>query len=96
MPQSMNMPTAAPVVIGRGNQNPHQYAGLPLARAFAAGRSTARHHHRYRIARRGGACGTTETLALEPIPSVSPSEIIGLLEYLDARGGREDVFSNRL
>jgi NitT/TauT family transport system ATP-binding protein len=35
---------------------------------------------------------TTETLALEPIPSVSPSEIIGLLEYLDARGGREDVF----
>ena len=35
---------------------------------------------------------TTETLALEPIPKVSPSEIIGLLEYLDARGGREDVF----
>jgi NitT/TauT family transport system ATP-binding protein len=35
---------------------------------------------------------TSETLALEPIPTVFPSEIIGLLEYLDARGGREDVF----
>jgi NitT/TauT family transport system ATP-binding protein len=28
----------------------------------------------------------------EPIPHVLPSEIVGLLEYLDARGGREDVF----
>jgi NitT/TauT family transport system ATP-binding protein len=30
--------------------------------------------------------------AFEPIPHVLPSEIVGLLEYLDARGGREDVF----
>ncbi|MFN7955017.1 MAG: nitrate/sulfonate/bicarbonate ABC transporter ATP-binding protein [bacterium] len=29
---------------------------------------------------------------IEPIPEATPSEIIGLLEYLDARGGREDVF----
>jgi NitT/TauT family transport system ATP-binding protein len=29
---------------------------------------------------------------LEPLPHVSTSEIIGLLEYLDARGGREDIF----
>ncbi len=28
----------------------------------------------------------------EPLPDVMPSEIIGLLEYLDARGGKEDVF----
>ena len=31
-------------------------------------------------------------LATEPIPFALPSEIIGLLEYLDARGGREDIF----
>jgi NitT/TauT family transport system ATP-binding protein len=30
--------------------------------------------------------------AFEPIPHVLPGEIVGLLEYLDARGGREDVF----
>ena len=30
--------------------------------------------------------------AFEPIPHAGSSEIIGLLEYLDARGGREDVF----
>jgi NitT/TauT family transport system ATP-binding protein len=30
--------------------------------------------------------------ACEPIPDAGPSEIEGLLEYLDARGGREDVF----
>ena len=29
---------------------------------------------------------------LEPIPSVTSSEIIGLIEYLDARGGKEDIF----
>ena len=29
---------------------------------------------------------------LEPIPNASPSEILGLLEYLDARGGEEDLF----
>jgi NitT/TauT family transport system ATP-binding protein len=28
----------------------------------------------------------------EPIPDATPGEVIGLLEYLDARGGREDVF----
>src|SRR5262249_21448013 len=30
--------------------------------------------------------------AIEPLPHALPSEIIGLLEYLAARGGREDVF----
>jgi NitT/TauT family transport system ATP-binding protein len=30
--------------------------------------------------------------AFEPLPDVSPGEVLGLLEYLDARGGREDVF----
>jgi NitT/TauT family transport system ATP-binding protein len=29
---------------------------------------------------------------IEPIPEVTSSEIVGLLEYLDARGGRQDVF----
>jgi NitT/TauT family transport system ATP-binding protein len=28
----------------------------------------------------------------EPLPECSSSEIVGLLEYLDARGGKEDVF----
>ncbi len=28
----------------------------------------------------------------EPMPHAGPGEIVGLLEYLDARGGREDVF----
>jgi len=28
----------------------------------------------------------------EPLPEATTSEIVGLLEYLDARGGREDVF----
>lgn len=32
------------------------------------------------------------TGAVEPIPSVRPGEIHGLLEYLDARGGSEDLF----
>ena len=31
-------------------------------------------------------------VAYEPIPAVSGSEIVGLLEYLDARGGKEEVF----
>ncbi len=31
-------------------------------------------------------------VAVEPIPPAATSEIVGLLEYLDARGGREDVF----
>ncbi len=29
---------------------------------------------------------------VEPLPPATPSEILGLLEYLDARGGAEDVF----
>ncbi len=29
---------------------------------------------------------------IEPLPDATVSEIVGLLEYLDARGGREDVF----
>lgn len=29
---------------------------------------------------------------MEPIPDVTPGNIAGLIEYLDARGGREDVF----
>jgi NitT/TauT family transport system ATP-binding protein len=29
---------------------------------------------------------------VEPLPSVGPGEIIGLLEYLESRGGQEDVF----
>jgi NitT/TauT family transport system ATP-binding protein len=29
---------------------------------------------------------------VEPIPEASAGEVVGLLEYLDARGGREDVF----
>jgi NitT/TauT family transport system ATP-binding protein len=28
----------------------------------------------------------------EPLPDVLPSEIMGLLEYLDARGGKEDIY----
>jgi len=31
-------------------------------------------------------------MAMEPIPSATVSEIMGLIEYLDARGGQEDVF----
>jgi NitT/TauT family transport system ATP-binding protein len=30
--------------------------------------------------------------AFEPLPRVSAGEVVGLLEYLDARGGRDDVF----
>ncbi len=30
--------------------------------------------------------------AFEPMPPVVPGEIIGLMEYLDARGGTEDIF----
>lgn len=29
---------------------------------------------------------------MDPLPAAVPGEIVGLLEYLDARGGREDVF----
>jgi NitT/TauT family transport system ATP-binding protein len=31
-------------------------------------------------------------VVFEPLPEVSAGEVIGLLEYLDARGGRDDVF----
>src|SRR5207237_10400178 len=31
-------------------------------------------------------------LSFEPLPDAGPGEIVGLLEYLDARGGRGDVF----
>jgi NitT/TauT family transport system ATP-binding protein len=40
---------------------------------------------------RAGAPETGEEV-VEPIPAATPSEIVGLLEYLDARGGRDDVF----
>ncbi|HEY2826056.1 MAG TPA: AAA-associated domain-containing protein, partial [Pirellulales bacterium] len=30
--------------------------------------------------------------AMEPLPETSSSEIVGLLEYLDARGGSEELF----
>jgi NitT/TauT family transport system ATP-binding protein len=33
-----------------------------------------------------------ETLLIEPLPDAGGGEVVGLLEYLDARGGREDVF----
>jgi NitT/TauT family transport system ATP-binding protein len=33
-----------------------------------------------------------ESAIVEPLPDVAPSEIVGLLEYLDLRGGGEDLF----
>ena len=33
-----------------------------------------------------------EAPPIEPLPDATPSEIVGLLEYLDGRGGRQDVF----
>src|SRR5262249_44462725 len=33
-----------------------------------------------------------EARTLEPLPEATTSEIVGLLEYLDAREGREDIF----
>jgi NitT/TauT family transport system ATP-binding protein len=30
--------------------------------------------------------------ALEPLPEATPGEVVGLLEYLDARGGKEELF----
>jgi NitT/TauT family transport system ATP-binding protein len=35
---------------------------------------------------------TAPAPAIEPLPEAQASEIVGLLEYLDARGGRQDVF----
>ena len=33
-----------------------------------------------------------EAAPIEPLPEALPTEIVGLLEYLDARGGRQDLF----
>jgi NitT/TauT family transport system ATP-binding protein len=33
-----------------------------------------------------------EAALIEPLPDALPTEIVGLLEYLDARGGRQDLF----
>jgi NitT/TauT family transport system ATP-binding protein len=33
-----------------------------------------------------------ETGSIEPLPEASSSEIVGLLEYLDARSGKQDLF----
>jgi NitT/TauT family transport system ATP-binding protein len=33
-----------------------------------------------------------ETISIQPLPVTSSSEIVGLLEYLDAHGGQDDVF----
>src|SRR5262249_27718487 len=33
-----------------------------------------------------------DSQTLEPLPEASVNEVIGLLEYLDARGGREEIF----
>ena len=38
------------------------------------------------------AVAATRAASLEPLPAARPGEVIGLLEYLDARGGREEVF----
>jgi NitT/TauT family transport system ATP-binding protein len=39
-----------------------------------------------------GSRGPAAYRLLEPLPDAAPSEIVGLLEYLQARGGREDLF----
>ena len=69
---------------------PRDYRSPELLRAR---RPAARHHHRQRDARRRRA-GTRRPArsSIEPLPDASPGEIVGLLEYLDARGGREDLF----
>jgi NitT/TauT family transport system ATP-binding protein len=38
------------------------------------------------------AAGGQPPWTIEPLPDATTSEIVGLLEYLDARGGKEDVF----
>ncbi|WP_223640996.1 nitrate/sulfonate/bicarbonate ABC transporter ATP-binding protein [Corallococcus sp. EGB] len=35
---------------------------------------------------------STTTTPVEPLPNASGGELVGLLEYLDARGGREELF----
>ncbi|MEI6233209.1 MAG: nitrate/sulfonate/bicarbonate ABC transporter ATP-binding protein [Planctomycetota bacterium] len=43
-----------------------------------------------------GVASSTSTVSsivsIEPLPDISSSEIVGLLEYLDARGGKEDMY----
>ncbi len=39
-----------------------------------------------------GAPPTPGFQAVEPLPDASPGEIVGLLEYLDARGGQDELF----
>jgi NitT/TauT family transport system ATP-binding protein len=39
-----------------------------------------------------GTAAAREPGFVEPLPHVSPAEVIGLTEYLDARGGKSDVF----
>lgn len=39
-----------------------------------------------------GGVAVPSVATVEPIPAVRPGEIHGLLEYLDARGGSEDLF----
>ena len=36
--------------------------------------------------------GSKEQEPFEPLPRASSNEVVGLLEYLDARGGKEDMF----
>jgi NitT/TauT family transport system ATP-binding protein len=38
------------------------------------------------------AAAGPQRIVYEPLPEATSSEIVGLLEYLDARGGKEDVF----
>ena len=38
------------------------------------------------------AAAAAAPIAIEPLPDISSSEIVGLLEYLDARGGKEDMY----
>ncbi|HWC73381.1 MAG TPA: nitrate/sulfonate/bicarbonate ABC transporter ATP-binding protein [Gemmatimonadales bacterium] len=38
------------------------------------------------------AAAADQAAVIEPLPHVSPVEVVGLLEYLDARGGKGDVF----
>jgi NitT/TauT family transport system ATP-binding protein len=38
------------------------------------------------------AAAPTGVEPIEPVPDAAPGEILGLLEYLDARGGTDDVF----
>src|SRR5207253_120529 len=38
------------------------------------------------------AAAATAIAALQPLPDATVGEIIGLLEYLDARGGKEGLF----